>query len=287
MNRPLGRLILIIAALALIVVGVSSFQAAERGGKLRLWFFDVGQGDAILIDTPDQQQILIDGGPNAAVLGELAKAMLLTDKTIDLIISTHNDADHLSGLNEVLKHYEVGKIWLTGAIHTTKTYQNFLELVAAKQIPTETVLAGAVIEFGELSGIVISPFVDYEGSIPGKQNIAGIVTFWQYGEQTFLLTADVEAAQEQEMIRRNVLRHATILKVPHHGSTTSSSAAFLEAVTPEVAVIQVGKDNRYNHPAAAVLARLEQYIPTILRSDRDGTIRFELSTASYTYKTGL
>lgn len=287
MSRAWWQLILILAALGLIVYGFSTFQAAERDDSLRLWVFDVGQGDAILIDTPTAQQILVDGGPDASVLQGLSKALPLTDKQLDLVISTHNDADHLAGLNEVLRHYKVDKIWLTGAVHNTKTYETFLQLIAEKQIPTEKITAGATVKVGALEGIAIFPFDSYDGLTPSEQNHSGIVTYWQYGQETFLLTADIDAENEQAMLSRGVLRHVEILKVAHHGSKTSSSEVFLKAVSPKIAVVSNGRDNRYGHPHAEILQRFEALLIPILRTDQLGTIRFDLWPDRYVYKTGL
>ena len=123
-----------VAALLLITFGSAQFQAVERDSSLRLWVFDVGQGDSILFDTSDGHQILIDGGPNSTILSRLSKAMPLTDKEIDLVIISHNHADHLAGINSVLERYKVDKIWISGATYDSQTYKKFVSLVAEKQI---------------------------------------------------------------------------------------------------------------------------------------------------------
>lgn len=282
------QLIIAVVVLLLITFGASQYQAVENSdGSLHLWILDVGQGDAILIDTPEHQQILIDGGRGSAVLSELSKALPLTDKEIDLVISTHDDADHMGGLNEVMKHYKVGKIWLTGAVGTTKTYQTFLGLVSQKHILTEKVMAGAKVDFGSLEGIVISPLQSWDGITPDAQNATSIVTFWQYGTETFFLTGDAEIPQEQAMTARGVLRHADILKVSHHGSKTASSEEFLKLVSPKITVISAGKGNTYGHPHQEVLDRLKSLGIPVLRTDQDGAIRFDITETAYSYKTGL
>lgn len=279
--------IAVLTILAAIVFGSQHYSAAERGNDLRLWILDVGQGDSILIDTPDHHQILVDGGPDSTVLQRLSQALPLADKEIDLIILTHNDADHLSGLNDVIQHYTVDKIWLTGAIHTTQTYQKFISLITEKHIPTEKILAGSTVSFGLLQGIAIGPFKNYDGVTPDPQNIANIVTMWQYGNETFLLTGDAEEPLEQEMIARHVLRPVDILKVGHHGSKTSTSEAFLKATTPKIAVISVGRNNKYGHPTQSILDRLRSFNIPVLRTDENGTIRFSIWPDHYSYKTGL
>jgi beta-lactamase superfamily II metal-dependent hydrolase len=282
------QLIVATAVLLLITFGASRYQAVENtDGSLHLWILDIGQGDSILIDTPEHQQILVDGGKGSAVLSQLSRALPLTDKEIDLVISTHDDADHMGGLNEVLQHYKVDKVWLTGAVGTTKTYQTFINLLAEKHIPTEKVMAGSKVSFNALQGIVVSPLQSYDGVTPDSQNATSVVTFWQYGSETFLLTGDAEIPQEQAMIVRGVLRHADILKVSHHGSRTASSEEFLKVVSPKIAAISVGKGNTYGHPHQEVIERLKNLnIPT-LRTDLDGAIRFDITDSTFSYKTGL
>jgi len=276
-----------VAALLLITFGSAQFQAVERDSSLRLWVFDVGQGDSILFDTSDGHQILIDGGPNSTILSRLSKAMPLTDKEIDLVIISHNHADHLSGINSVLERYKVDKIWISGAIYDTQTYKKFASLVAEKQIKTETVTAGKTFSVGGLTGIAIFPLANLAGEQPENPHSASVVTFWQYGQTTALLTGDAESEQESEMMARGIVKHADILKVGHHGSQTSSSVPFLQAVTPKIAVISAGQNNRYGHPHQITLEHLTQLGVPILRTDQAGTIRFDISPAGYAYKTGL
>jgi competence protein ComEC len=288
-RKPFLQLILALVALTTIVFGANQFSAQEqpRGNELHLWFFDIGQGDSILIDTPTHQQILIDGGPDQTVLQRLGQALPLTDKEINLVIVTHNHSDHLAGINSVLEHYKVDKIWVSGAIHTTDTYRKFLELIKDKQIPTETVTAGKTVQFGDLAGIAIFPLEDKTGQMPDNQHDANVVTFWQYGQETFLLTGDAEAAHEQEMLAKGIVRPAKILKVGHHGSYTSTSQAFLDAVKPQIAVISVGQHNKFGHPHQVTLDRLTKNHIPILRTDHDGTIRFSIWPDHYLSKTGL
>ncbi|MEX0594553.1 MAG: ComEC/Rec2 family competence protein, partial [Patescibacteria group bacterium] len=280
-SKFLGILLL----LGLIVFSVNSYQANTVGGDLRLIILDIGQGDAILIDTPERQQILTDGGRGTAILSELAKVLPLSDKDLDLVISTHNDADHLGGLNEVLKHYQVDEVWLTGAVGTTKTYQAFLQLIADNHIPVKKVMAGQTVKFGDLEGIVLSPLRSYDGATPSSQNATSIVTYWQYGEQSFLLTGDAELAQEQELISRGLLRRVDILKVSHHGSHTASGESFLKAIAPKIAVISVGASNQYGHPHQEVINRLAKLKIPALRTDQSGRITFSVSLTDYSYTT--
>lgn len=268
------QVLLVVGLLAIIAFGAKqqTYQAQEHRDSLHAWFLDVGQGDAIFLDTPERQQILIDGGPGSAVLSELSKVMPLGDKEIDLIIATHNDADHLKGLNDVLTRYKVHKVWLTGAVHSTQTYQRFITLLKDNNIPTEIITAGSKVSFGDLSGIAIWPDQNWLGQKPADQNAVGIVTFWQYGTQTLLMTGDIVDKQENQLLGQGLLRPVDILKVAHHGSRTSSTENFLRAVTPKIAIMSLGKTNSYGHPHPDVLARYQFLNIPVLRTDQSGRI---------------
>jgi len=285
-NKAL-QFIIALPFLLLITFGASQFQAAERDSSLRLWFLDVGQGDSALFDTNDGHQILIDGGPNTSVLSQLSKAMPLTDKEIDLVIVSHNHADHLAGINAVLERYKVDRIWISGASYDSATYKEFIALVAEKNIKTEDVTAGKTFSVSGLTGISLHPLESFASRAPENPHDASVVTYWQYGATTAVLTGDAESEHETEMLGRGIVKHADILKVGHHGSNTSSSVPFLQAVWPKIAVISAGKDNRYGHPHQITLEHLQQLGIPVLRTDQDGTIRFDITPSGYSYKTGL
>jgi len=276
-----GLVIIVLVFITIIAGRQTTFTAEEHQNSLNVWFLNIGQGDSILLDTPDGHQILVDGGPDSSVLRELTKAMGVSDKEIDVVISTHNDADHLAGINQVLEHYQVDKVWLTGAVHTTQTYQTFIGLLKNKQIPTQLVQAGQQVSFGDVHGVAIWPVDSYNGVTPSQQNAAGIVTYWQYGQETMVLTADIEAPQEQEIVAKNLLRPVDILKVAHHGSKTSSSDAFLMVAQPKIAIISVGLHNKYGHPNQEILDRLASYHVPVLRTDQDGTIECVVEKIGY------
>lgn len=284
-DNGVARFVTILAILALIVIGVQSFSAEEaKHPTLRYWLFDVGQGDAMLLETPDRQQILIDGGPDATITRELSRVLPLNDRELDLVILTHNHSDHISGVIEILRRYSVKELWITGVIHTTDGYRNFLELIREKNIPTKTVKAGQMVTFGALNGIVLWPIEPKIGQLPENQNWESIVTYWQYGTQSLLLTGDMEKEQEMVLLQKGVLRPVTVLKVGHQGSRTSSTEAFLEAVKPKLALISVGK-NSYGHPHQDVLSRLAEYNIPILRTDERGTIQIDLTVDNFSYRS--
>ncbi|HUD20536.1 MAG TPA: MBL fold metallo-hydrolase [Candidatus Saccharimonadales bacterium] len=290
MNRSwLSRSLAVVALLALIVIGVNVFsaQTVSDDGKLHVWFFNVGQGDSELIDTPSHQEILIDGGPDTSVLHELNKALPFGDNHLDLVIVSHNHSDHLTGIDEVLKHYTVKEVWVSGAIYDSATYRDFVQEVADKKIPIKNVTAGISENFGDITGTVIYPQTSFAGLSPTNPHDAMVVTDWTYGAQNILMMGDAESDPEGLMVAAGAIKPATILKVGHHGSTTSSSPAFLAAAKPQFAVIEAGLNNSYGLPAPSTLTKLQDIGTKILRTDHDGTILFHLTPTETTYQTGL
>lgn len=263
-----------LAAAVLILFGVAFFESFEESKALEVNFFDVGQGDAILIKTPDHQRILIDGGPSSAVVNKLGENLPFYDKKIDLIILTHPHADHLDGLIEVLKRYEVKKILSTGATHTTPDYLAWLEEIKKQNVPMEIAAAGQTIDFG--GGVKIEIFYPKE-NLAGKSaenlNNTSIVAKLIFGQTSFLFTGDAETEAEDELIGGGTDLKADVLKVAHHGSKNATSQNFLEKVQPKFAVISVGADNQFGHPNAMTMKRLENIGAEIFRTDEDGDVK--------------
>ncbi len=263
-----------LAAAVLILFGVAFFESFEESKALEVNFLDVGQGDAILIKTPDHQRILIDGGPSSAVVNKLGENLPFYDKKIDLIILTHPHADHLDGLIEVLKRYEVKKILSTGATHTTPDYLAWLEEIKKQNVPMEIAAAGQTIDFG--GGIKMEIFYPKE-NLAGKSaenlNNTSIVAKLIFGQTSFLFTGDAESEVEDELIGGGVDLKADVLKVAHHGSKNATSQNFLEKVKPKFAVISVGADNQFGHPNAMTMKRLENIGAEIFRTDEDGDVK--------------
>lgn len=260
-------------SITVALVGISVFQTFNEGSGLKVYFFDVGQGDSALIKTPDRQKILIDGGPSGAVVEKLGQNLPFYDKTINLMILTHPHADHLDGLVEVLKRYEVKKILATGAINSTPDYLAWLEEIKKENVPMEIAKAGQMIDFGDGSKIeILSPAEDFSGKQPDNLNNTSIVCKLIFGETSFLFTGDAEKEVEDILIAGGADLKADVLKVGHHGSKNSTSQEFLEAVKPKFAVISVGKKNTFGHPNAGTLSRLEKLGAEIFRTDRGGDI---------------
>lgn len=263
-------LAMILAALSFSLFLVESHRAFAQPNNLKIWFFDIGQGDAIFIETPNRYQILIDGGPDKSVLAKLGSVMLPWDRSIDAVIFTHPDADHITGLPAVLDRYQVDAIYETGLDHTTSVMQSLEAAIASEAAEHYFLAAPRTLFIDGVRFDIISPSTNYQGRIIKDNNAASLVIKLTYGETSLLLTGDAEV--ENEILFGPVAGDIDVLKTGHHGSLTSTSVEFLDAVTPEVAIISVGEDNRYGHPHPAVLQRLKQRQVQIFRTDQDGDI---------------
>lgn len=267
------RLWLVVLGVALAAAGL--WWQARPPTELTVTFFNIGQGDATLIRTPQGQQILIDGGPDRTILRKLGQELPWFERDIDLVILSHPHADHVAGLTYVLERYRVQQILMTDAVHTTPEYLRFLELIKQYQVPVTLAQAGQVIALsGEVNVEVLWPNISYAGIKVVDLNATSIVNRVVYGNTAVLFTGDTPSENEAALVASGAQLSAQILKVAHQGSHTSSTEAFLRAVSPEVAVISVGANNRYGHPHRQIVARLQTLVATVLRTDRDGDITF-------------
>jgi len=262
----------------IIAILVWSVVVTTPDDKLHVSFLDVGQGDAILIQLPSHQNILIDGGPDPQKINlELGKKLPFWDRTIDLMISTQPQADHITGLVEVLQRYKVKQVLEPGVPYDSSIYQLWLKLVGEKQIKHDIARAGQEIDLG--NGIKMEvlnpPLVHFEGTSSDVDN-NGVVLRLSWGKVSFLFTADIRQEAEFGLIQQRADLRGTILKVAHHGSKTSTSPQFLAAVDPEIAVISVGANNPFGHPGQEVVKRLVGRLgkDKVYRTDEDGTVEF-------------
>ncbi len=255
-------------------------------GRLHVAFLDVGQGDAILITTPRGGQVLVDGGPSpAALTSALGDEMPFWDRSLDVVIMTHADTDHLTGLVEVLKRYQVNA-WLdNGIADDDALYAECQGLLGTTGTARHVVAAGARLDLGQ--GVTVDVLHPPPGGMPpGDGNANSVVLRLGWGQTSFLLTGDVEAEAEGYLLDSGQPLSAGVLKVAHHGSGGSSAAEFLATVDPLYAVLSVGADNRFGHPAPGVLDRLSSLGGvTVLRTDEQGTIEFVTDGASLRVQT--
>ena len=313
--------ILTLAAGTTVAAGILWTMALGGGGsgdgRLRVHFFDVGQGDAALIVTPGGRQLLIDGGPEAeGAARALARTLPGGDRSLDLVALTHLDADHSRGLLETLDRYRVGAV-LEGlrppesamlpqwAARLERHNLRSIPLRAGHAVelepgllletlnpPAATAGAGSNTVGGNNAntGDAANPNSGTDGGNTANARAAnidsayaaggldanngGVVLRLEYGAVSILLAADIEAETEERLLREGVLQPSTLLKVPHHGSNTSTTAAFLEAVAPQAAIVSVGAGNPYGHPSPAVMERLAAHLDAsrIFRTDQHGDI---------------
>ncbi len=240
------------------------------GSELEIVFFDIGQGDAIFIETPQRHHILIDGGPSSIISEKLAREMPFWDRTIDLIILTHPEKDHLSGLIEVLKRYKVENVLWTGIVRNTSEYQAWLKLIKEEGSNVFEAKAGLGIKAGRAALDVLYPFENLAGREFENSNDTSIVNRLIFGENSFLFTGDISQSVETELADD---LDSDILKVSHHGSKTSTAKEFVEAVSPKIAVISSGRNNSYGHPHQETLETLADYDINVLRTDELGDIK--------------
>lgn len=249
--------------------------------KPKITFLNVGQGDAIFIRTPQNQKILIDTGDGKNILTELNKVLPFYETSIDIVLTTHPDADHVGGVPAVLNKYKVGTYVYNGQTNTTVIFHEIEKILKQKSIPTLVARRGMVFGFSSNCDLeVLFPFLNVSKL---ETNEASIMSLLNCQSLKVMLTGDASVKDEKLLIAfGKPSLDADILKVGHHGSKTSTSEEFLATTTPQIAIISVGKNNKYGHPNAEVVDRIKsQKIKTLLTMDA-GTISFDLRSLEQT-----
>lgn len=236
---------------------------------------DVGQGDAILIQTADGQDILIDGGPSARVVQSVSRKLGPGNRELELVILTHPDSDHLRGLVSVLDRIPVRQLLVSNVESSTETYHAWQLEIAEHQTPVRTVTQGETLSIGNSTTLqALWPPADWKERGVGTATNDGSLSFKiTCAGSTLVSTGDASESVEEQILQSGIDISATLLKVGHHGSRTSTDHDFLQAVHPDVAVISVGKTNRYGHPHPTVLQRLEVEGVRVFRTDQLGPIK--------------
>lgn len=265
----------ILGILTFLTVLVFWFVFEKENQKAEVIFLNVGQGDSQLIVLPGDMQILIDGGPNTDISAKISKYIPFYDKDIELVILTHPHADHLRGLLSVLKDYNVKNFMWSGANYESKVYTEFLD--ALKKEGSNVYIA----EAGDLISFEKDPILKILAPLKNTlaKNFKGIhesmvVSELSLGNKKFLLTGDMEAELESQLIASKEIEDVDVLKIGHHGSKTSTSENLLKIAKPEEAIIQVG-NNSYGHPTPLVLDRLTKFGVKIFRNDQLGDIVYQ------------
>lgn len=260
----------------LLLVGFNLFVWYEviTGGStdLELYFLNVGQGDSELIELPGGIEILIDGGPDKSVLFELAKVMSPSDRYIDLVVMTHPEIDHFVGFADVVRRYKIGAFIATGREGKSEAWENFRNLLEEKQIPVVLVEAGDEISYGDNKFQVFSP--DKALLSDREINESSIILRLEGEGIKALFTGDAGFKAENHLLSTSQVDNLNVdvLKVGHHGSKYSTGVSFLNAVTPLISIIEVGKNN-YGHPTEATLNHLKLVGSVIYRTDENGRVR--------------
>ncbi len=273
-ETPAKKYSLLILILLLLVINVFLFNLDWQNSHKKLTFamLNIGQGDALFIESPTGTQILVDGGPPKKVLSELAKVMSPFDKSIDALIITNPDADHISGFLDILKNYKVGAVFEPGTLSDSKTFQNLKTEMKNKKIPDILARKGMVLDLG--GGATLNILFPDRDVSEWATNDGSIVAQLIYGKNKIMLTGDATIKTEKIILEENTSTQlkSNILKVGHHGSRTSSGPSFVQAVAPTYALISDGKDNKYGHPHKETLDTLTYFGAQILRTDLVGSI---------------
>lgn len=244
-------------------------------GSLKVHFIDVGQGDAIFVELPNKETMLIDAGPSSGIVNSYLNG--LGYSKINYVVATHPDADHINGMPEVLNSFSVDKFYMPEKEHTTKIFESMLNAIANNGCDAIYAKAGnTIVEENNLNVKFVSPTKNY-----GDNNNASAVVKLCFGKNSFLFMGDAEISVEHDIMSAGYDVSADVLKVGHHGSDSSTSDAFVKKVNPKYAVISVGENNRYGHPTNSVLAILQNNNVDVYRTDEVGTIVFVCDGVSY------
>lgn len=259
---------------------LATFFGSLPDGKLHLVFCNVGQGDGVYIRFPDGRDALVDGGPNSKIIGCLSRHMPFWDRHINMVLATHPQNDHIGGIPEVLRRYQVDYVVRSNVSTTSDIYKEFLGVIAQKKIAQKFATAGEHIAIGPASLSLLWPASEQVAKAAGNVLGASIgdlndysLVFWlRYGSFDALFTGDADMRVENKYRGSKLsVDGIEVLKVPHHGSKTGMSEAYIDWIKPKLAVISVGK-NSYGHPAQKILTMLANKGVRVLRTDQEGDI---------------
>lgn len=266
-----------IFSIVMIIISFSpTVIQGEEQQNLIVHFIDVGQGDSILLETPSGKNILIDGGPPEASNKVIKYLKARKVEKLDLLVATHPDMDHIGGLPKVMRTFDIEQVMDSGKLHTTNAYVKYMNEIKRQEISLRLAKVNESIEVDPLLDIhVLNSYGRYKNN-----NQSSIVLKVTYDQISFLLMADVERKQEQQMASDYYLE-ADIVKIAHHGSKTSSSLSFLEKVNPKIALITYSKDNDYGHPVKRVVDNLSLLDTHIYSTAVFGHIKIQTDGKTY------
>jgi competence protein ComEC len=249
------------------------FLNEDNREYLRVIFLNVGQGDSIFIEAPNGKQVLIDGGESSVVIRELSKVLPFYDKSIDMLIATHSDLDHIGGFPNVFKRYNVDIYSSSSKSANSGTYLELEKLSKKEQSDRIYLSAGDTIILDEESDIKLIILWPPKGVEFEDSNSSSIVSKLTYGETSFLLTGDAGKEEELSLLKMNI--DSDVLKLGHHGSRNSSSELFISQVSPEYSIVSAGEGNKFGHPHSEVLNILKENKTEVLETSVLGSIIFK------------
>ncbi len=268
--KNLRQIVLTLLIIGNLLVWISVFTLKPKD-FVTVSFLDVGQGDSILIESTNRNQILIDGGVDGRVLQKISRALPLFDRHIDVVTETHPDKDHIGGLPNVVSRYQVGAFLEPGILSDNSVDDELRRRIGEKSISSFLARKGMILDMGDGSYLeILFPDRDVSGM---ETNDASIVAKYVYGNTCFLLTGDSPSKIEEYLIGQyKESLECEVLKAGHHGSRTSTSKEYLHFVKPQFAIISAGKDNSYGHPHEEVVNNLTNVGASILKTFDEGTI---------------
>jgi len=254
----------------LILIIISFLSGCSKNYHMSIHIIDVGQGDSILIQTPNNKNILVDGGTDDSE--HIVKSYLKKQKIkyIDYIIATHPDSDHIGGVDNIIKNFQVKSIYMPEQSTDSLDYKNLLTACSDKDLTINYLYKGDTLKIEDsIDLLVLSP-----SFIQNENNLNSIVFKLDFKDKSFLFTGDAELSNENDIINSFKLEDVDFLKVGHHGSSSSTSMNFLNEITPDVAVISCGYKNQYGHPHRSTLDNLSNSGTTTYRTDLSGDMVF-------------
>lgn len=267
--------------------GSKENELQDISGTVKVHFIDVGQGDSILIQS-GKECMLVDAGTNESGPEVVRYLKSLGISRLSYLIGTHPHEDHIGGMDDVIRSFAIGTVIMPDVSHTTRTYEDVLDALIDKELNVTKPVPGTVYQLGEASFTILSPTeeVEEQAAADGDLNNLSVGIRLTFGANAFVMCGDAEALSEVAMVESGLTLKADVLKLGHHGSSTSTCDSFLQAVSPSIAVVSCGKDNSYGHPHRETMDKLAAEGIAVYRTDEQGTLTATSDGSIITWTTG-